>query len=254
MTPLQQARERLSTFEAKVVEALIVRRKAEAEMKACDAAQTIARNRATKVQALIERPGSVHISSVAGIGPSYIGREATVDILSRGRNAKARAIELVASGEIKVQLRGEGTILSLRGLTQRTRLVDKAALRRIAVMRRKKDAADAAARAANNALIAAVRREYEAGTKIDAAVIAEYVGTTVALTAKSQAARFSIDWNFASDDRIGETRRDLTAHLAHVKSKSKDDCPCRPCLSARNQARWAADEAERKAARERSAA
>ena len=241
MTPLQEARKRLADYEANVAVALENRRKAEAIMASADKALAALNARATRTDLLIERPGSVYIGSIATIKAAYVGQEASASIGAAGRKAKSRAIELVKAGEIKVSVSGEGTSLSLNGLTRKCRAVDKAALRRIAVMRRKKDKAEAAARKANAELVAAIRAEYEAGTPIPADAIADYVGERTALAYMREKARHSIPWQYASDARISEDRKKYTEHLAAAKEKR--ECQCADCIGERNRARWAKEHA-----------
>ena len=249
VTQLQEARTRLATFEDKVKVALAQRAVATAEKARAEVSRKGAIARAAKVPVLIERPGRIHIASMAAFRAAYLDQAVIEDLSTRGRKAPARATELVTSGAIKVQLSGEGTALSLAGITRKTRVVDKATLRRIAVMQRKVNVAEAAASRARQALVDTIRREYEAGTKATPEPIAEIVGNIAANDVAWQRANRSIPWDFASDDRISENRKEFTAHFAHVKSKSKDPCPCRDCRGAANRARWDAENKERDAMR-----
>lgn len=199
---------------------------------------------AAKVRLLVERPGRIHVTSINGFRSAYTGVEQVTAIAEAGKGKGVeRAIELVTSGAIKVQLTGEGTSLSLRGAVQRSRIVRADALRRIEAQQKRVQAAEAAASAARKALVDLVRREHEAGAKVAPEAIAAHVGEMAAYQVAREAIRRSVPNSWQIDDEV----KDAAAHLGHAKSKSKDPCPCRRCVSEANRAGWAALDAKRKA-------
>lgn len=237
MTPLQEARKRAADYEIKVKEALAQRAIAEKVKAETEVVRKRVFDKANKVPVTIERPGRIHVTTLAAIKAAYLDNAVVEDLGSRGRKAPARAVELVKAGAIKVQLSSEGTALSLAGLTRRTRYPDKAGLRRIAAAQRKMDAADAAARKARAEWVRTIAEVHEAGDPVPADTLADVAGTLAACEVTWHKANRAIPWEFASDQRISDGRKKVQEHLAAAKEKR--ECQCYDCIGERNRARWA---------------
>lgn len=248
-TPLQEARERLASVKAR-----IANEKAEREAKRAIAAKVAARE-AKRVKplraitALVVRPGQQIIRTTLDLRDSYVGYVAPAKeaLTLPERKRLARLVELAAAGQIKVNPPGGGNGLSAKGLATKLRTIDKAAVRRIEADYRAMRRADEAASKAHRKYEARLAAEYEAGGRVAPDTIATIVAEAALHSLMLDATRGTVyaEWDQRRDaDAIAAAE----AHLAHVKSKSKDPCPCQPCVETRRREGWAKEHAARAAA------
>lgn len=249
-TPLQSARERLASVKARIErekQERAVRADALRKVNAWDAKR---RKPLRGRRTLVLRPGDrIHRASLDldASAPGYVaGAKDAMRLPTMGKRL-ARLAELVAAGAIKITPVDGGNGLSAKGLVQKMRLIDRAAEKRIDKAAAAKARAYEAYVRASRALDAQLLAEYGAGEKVS-------VETVASIVAESAYHHFVWEANRMSTYPEWEQRRDADAiaaaeaHLAHVKSKSKEPCNCPPCVDERRQATWAAQrEAQEKA-------
>lgn len=241
---IKEARERMRHANAAAANAATAKADAAKTIKAISVKADRLRAKAAKTHLLVQRPGRIHITSIAGLKVAYVGTAEQEAIRAAGRKAIPVAIEMIATGATKVSLAGEGTALSLRGLVQRSRVLTPEANRRIATARRAEQKASEALYRAQRHHVEVVTAAYEAAAKIGPEPIAEYLGERMAqdIAASVVQRGVPVDWQIESE--VEHAKK----HLDHALSKSKDPCPCRECIGAANRVRWnAQSEADAKA-------
>lgn len=249
MTRLQEARAAVKAAQAAISAGEARAAKARAALDPVRKRRDRAHQALAKVPALIIRPGDrVAHTTLDCVSLSWLNVEDAQALAAIPASKRTAAVsDLLRAGTVKVNLAGEGTALTVKGLAAKTHTVDRAALARIARARKASDAAQAAAHKARAAYEATLKREWADGSSCPSADLAEKWGAVIAadLAAKAliEASRGS---NVSWEDR--NALEAATAHLAHVESKSKDPCPCGPCAATARAKDWAArQEADAKA-------
>jgi hypothetical protein len=245
MTPLQEARARLATIDAKIKD---IDAKEAARQKAMEPAM---RRHAAFVKRVGKRaiikacPQDEYVLRISGLASYNLGWSR---IAGEAKSAKA-ITEAVLAGEKVTFGSGYGGVqLSAKGAAQRTRYVDPVTVRAIARLDKIASDLERRGREARQAWKDAKKAAYLASdAKVDVTDLAAVVGEGAWI---SRAVREStMSDNYTRERLVDYERPNAAKHLEHVRSKSKEPCECGKCREARRSAEWAAA-AKARAARE----
>jgi len=244
MTKLQEARQRVR--EAEALEAN-TKAKHEAEDKAQAPAQAALerwRKSVSKQPVVILTAGSYRVlptglAAVSGYGWDYELRKHLDG--QKGKAAEAAVAAAILGGAVTMNVGGGSP--KCKGLAAKTRVPDAASLRAWRAAHEKVRKAEAAARTAREAEVAAIRAAFDAGAKVAAEdVAALFAKGYCLLQATAKTSTYGRDHEITT---ARKTKEAAIAHLAHVQSKSKDPCACATCENDRAVAEVKTRDAER---------
>lgn len=240
---MRDAQARVAELEAE--QATIQRQVDEAEtlIKPLAAKVGAIRKRRAKTAIISNTAGTIWFGTLASIGPDTHGVRALAP------DVKAKAIsEALLSGGLKLTgSGGHGVTITLRGLSGRVRVPDKAAVtvhKRAVLARQRADTKAAAARRAEQL---ALEECFHTAVKVPTdAILPDLIAEVVASVRLAKAPQpYQLRHDLQRMTYAESPLATAKAHLAFVKTGSTEPCPCRTCASDRQQAILRRDEAIR---------
>lgn len=250
-TTLAEARARMREVELQISADIERRKQIQAAAAPLRKQVELHATRLSKVPVLVERPGNRFMrTTLAGFKSSWLEYAKEIEGLDAIKSPKAQREQIAAlllNGTIKVNLPGEGTSLTVRGVAKRTAVLDRASIRRIEAARAKVAKAQEAVRKALAEQDAVLLEAHMAGDPVESAALAADLATIVTPAALEMLAR-KASYGLLTEWQVTAMREDAKKHLDHAQSKSKEPCPCTDCTTKRNSRELAARREQEKKA------